>query len=83
MWRLKGKFNVPDSTHASEDDGTDASGQEITFTGINTNHKFTTTGKTAKAVNVDQGINPQVESTFFATVQTPDTVTAPDSVPQA
>lgn len=76
VWRLKGKFNIPDSTHASENDGTDANGQEITFTGINTNHRFTSTNKTAKAVNVDTSVNAQVEATFFATVQTPDTVTA-------
>lgn len=75
VWRLKGKFSIPDSTHASEDDGTDANGQEITYTGINTTHKFTATGKTAKAVNVDTGVNPQVEGTFFGTVQTPDSVT--------
>lgn len=87
VWRLKGKFNIPDSTHAAENDGTDANGQELTFTGINTTHKFELTAngvtkhKTVKAVNVDQGVNPQVEATFFATVQTPDTVTAP--VPQA
>lgn len=80
VWRLKGKFNIPDSSHKSEDDGTDASGQELTFTGINTTHKFElidggkTVNKTVKAINVDQGVNPQVESTFFATVQTPATV---------
>lgn len=76
VWRLKGKFNIPDSTHSTKNDGTDANGQEITFTGINTTHKFTKTGKTAKAVNVDRSVNPVVESTFFGTVQTPDTVTA-------
>lgn len=77
VWRLKGKFSVPDSTHATKNDGTDANGQEITFTGINTTHKFTATGKTAKAVNVDTGINKVVtETDFFGTVQTPDTVTA-------
>lgn len=76
VWRLKGKFNVPDETHATENDGTDANGQELTFTGINTNHKFTATGKSARAINIDQGINPQSESVFFATVQTPDTVEA-------
>lgn len=76
VWRLKGKFNIPDSTHVTEDDGTDANGQELTFTGINTGHKFTKTGKTAKAVNVDTSVNTEVnETTFFATVQTPDTVT--------
>lgn len=76
VWRLKGKFNIPDSTHATEDDGTDANGQELTFTGINTSHKFTKTGKTAKAVNVDTGINNITETAFFEKVQNPDTVTA-------
>lgn len=77
VWRLKGKFNIPDSTHATENDGTDGNGQELTYTGINTNHKFTATTKTAKAVNVDTSVNTTVtESNFFASVQTPDTVTA-------
>ena len=77
VWRLKGKFNVPDSTHASENDGAEANGQEIVFTGINTNHKFTAlNNKTAKAVNVDTSVNPVVEADFFAEVQTPDTVVA-------
>ena len=80
VWRLKGKFNIPDSTHNTENDGTDANGQEITFTGINTNHRFTATNKTAKAVNVDQSVNPQAESEFFGTVQTPDTVPAVSAI---
>lgn len=76
VWRLKGKFNIPDSTHASKDDGAEANGQEIIFTGINTNHKFTAlNNKTAKAVNVDTSVNTTVkEADFFAEVQTPDTV---------
>ena len=76
VWRLKGKFNIPDSTHGTKDDGAEANGQEIVFTGINTNHKFTIDGKkkTAKAVNVDTSVNAVEEATFFATVQTPDTV---------
>lgn len=78
VWRLKGKFNIPDSTHATKDDGAEANGQEIVYTGINTNHKFAVGGKnkTAKAVNIDTSVNANVkEDTFFATVQTPDTVT--------
>lgn len=76
VWRLKGKFSIPDSDHKTKDDGTDAMGQEITFTGINTEHKFSALGgKTAKAINVDTSVNTGVaESTFFASVQTPDTV---------
>ena len=81
VWRLKGKFNIPDSTHATEDDGAEANGQEIVFTGINTNHKFTSIGnKTAKAVNVDTSVNKVVEADFFTTVQTPDTVQATPTV---
>lgn len=74
VWRLKGKFNIPDSTHATKTDGAEANGQELTFTGINTEHRFTAIGKTAKAVNVDTGVNPVVEAEFFGEVQTPDTV---------
>ena len=74
VWRLKGTFSIPESTHNTEDDGTDAQGQEITFTGISTTHKFTKTGRGAKAVNVEAEGGADV-SNFFATVQTPDTVT--------
>lgn len=79
VWRLKGKFNIPDSTHANKDGGAEANGQEIVYTGINTNHKFTIGGKekTAKAVNVDTSVNTAVkEAEFFAELQTPDTVKA-------
>lgn len=78
VWRMKGKFNIPDSTHATKNDGAEANGQELTYTGINTNHRFTAIGnKTAKAVNVDTSVNKGVtEAKFFESVQTPDTVTA-------
>ena len=82
VWRLKGKFNIPDNTHATENDGTDANGQEIVYTGVNTNHKFTVDGKkkTAKAVNVDTSVKTTVkEDEFFATVQTPDTAVNPSA----
>lgn len=75
VWRLKGKFSIPDTTSATKDDGTDANGQEITYTGINTTHKFTATGKGAKAVNIDTSVNETItEEKFFGTVQTPDTI---------
>ena len=77
VWRLKGKFNIPDSTHATKDDGAEANGQELVFTGINTTHKFDAIGnKTAKAVNVDTSVNKVAEADFFGEVQTPDTVVA-------
>lgn len=74
VWRLKGTFNIPDQTNATEDDGTDANGQEITYTGISTTYKFTKTDSPAKAITVDTSVNPVDESTFFGSVQTPDLV---------
>lgn len=75
VWRLKGKFAVPSSTHKTKNSGTDASGQELTYTGINTTHVFEKTGKTAKAVVVKAETVKQTEAKFFETVQTPDSVT--------
>lgn len=77
VWRLKGTFNIPDQTSATEDDGTDANGQEITFTGISTTHKFTKTNEPAKSVTVNTGLDLIAnKANFFTTVQTPDTITA-------
>ena len=75
VWRLKGSFNIPAQTSATQNDGTDANGQEIVYTGINTTHKFTETSATAKAVNVDTSVNKTITAdTFLGTVQTPDTI---------
>lgn len=76
VWRLKGTFNIPDQTSQTENDGTDANGQEITFTGISTTHKFTKTGKAAKAITVNTGLGLANVTNFFDTVQTPDSVQA-------
>lgn len=76
VWRLKGKFGVPSDTHATKNDGTDANGQELTYTGINTTHRFTKRGKSERAVNVLKSKCPMDEATFFTKVQTPDTVKA-------
>lgn len=76
VWRYKGTFGIPDATHATENDGTDANGQEITYTGISTTHKFTKTGKRAKAINVDLGEALADVSTFFDQVTTPDDLKA-------
>ena len=75
VWRLKGKFSMPGTTSATKDDGTDANGQELTYTGISTVHKFTKTGKPARAINIDTSVNQTItEENFFATVNTPDTI---------
>ena len=75
VWRLKGTFNIPDETVATENDGTDSNNQELTFTGISTTHKFTK-GGSCKGIVVDARKEKIDVSTFFDTVQTPDTVTA-------
>lgn len=77
VWRYKGTFSIPDSTHATENDGTDANGQEITYTGISTTHKFAkNNNRGAKALNVDLGKDLADVSTFFTTVTTPDDLEA-------
>lgn len=77
VWRLKGTFSIPDSTHTTENDGTDANGQEVVFTGISTTHKFASLGnKPAKAINVDIAKGLADVSTFFDEVTTPDTLQA-------
>lgn len=67
VWRFKVKASLPDATHATKTDGTDANGQEIVFTGVNTNHKFTATGKSAKAINHTKG-DLITETDFFKEV---------------
>ena len=76
VWRLKGNFNIPDQTNTTQNDGTDANGQEIVYTGISTTHKFSKTGKGAKALNVDLSKNLADVSSFFDQVTTPDTLRA-------
>lgn len=77
VWRYKGKFALGDETNATINAGTDANGQELTFTGVSTIHKFTKNGnKGAKALIVDDGLGLANVSQFFATVTTPDSLTA-------
>lgn len=76
VWRMKGNFNIPDQTNTTQNDGTDANGQEIVYTGISTTHKFSKTGKGAKAINVDLSKNLADVSSFFDQVTTPDTLRA-------
>lgn len=79
VWRYKGTFNIPDQTNTTENDSTDASGQELVFTGISTTHKFTKTGKGSKALVVDVAKELADVSEFFDTVVTPDQLQAATS----
>lgn len=75
--RLKGSFSIPDVTSTTQDDGTEANGQTITFTGISTTAVFEKTGAPAKAVNIDTSVNTTItKDQFFNAVQTPDTIAA-------
>ena len=75
VWRYKTKCSMPEFKHNTINNGTDANGQELTFTSINTNYKFTTTGKTAKAINHKAG-SLITESAFFAEVMDIDKLKA-------
>lgn len=80
VWRFKGQFNIPDQTNATENEGTDANGQELVYTGISTTHKFEALGnKPAKAMNVDVAKGLADVSDFFTEVKTPDTLEAVDT----
>lgn len=74
VWRYKGKFSIPDEEHNTEDDGTDTSNMELTFTGINTTYKFKKYGDTARALIADERYEAIDYSTFFDKVNTPDTL---------
>lgn len=81
VWRLKGTFTVPEQTSATQNAGTDANGQTLTYTGISTTYKFNTvldpSGDKcpAKAVNIDTSVNTTMtEEAFFDSVKTPDDI---------
>ena len=78
VWRYKGTFNIPDEDSKTADNSTDASNISLVFTGIYTDHEFANgkgTGNkgTAKAMFIRKSNEVATETTFFATVVTPDT----------
>lgn len=74
VWRYKGKFSVPDQTHITKNDSTDANGQELTYMGIATASKFSKIGRQCKATNVELKKDLVDVSNFFDEVTTPDTL---------
>lgn len=79
VWRYKGTFALPSSEHTTEDNGTDSTNISLTYTGINTTHKFSKTGRTAKGV-----VSPSDkidEAKFFESVTTPDTLSGTVKAP--
>lgn len=73
VWRLKGSFNIPDETSATENDGTDTNNQQLTYTGVKTVTRFSD-GKRAKGIVIDERDGLADVSEFFDNVQTPDTL---------
>lgn len=86
--RLKGQFNIPEETYHTEDDGTDTENTQIEFTGIYTEYEFekgiydgtTWSASGVKGIVVDARYGLVDVSTFFNTVQTPDTISASGTV---
>lgn len=76
VWRLKGTFSIPDEETNTEDDGTDSSNQQLTFSGDRTIYKFIKTKKGVKAVVLDERDGKCDFDTFFEQVQTPDTISS-------
>lgn len=73
VWRLKGSFNIPDETSATENDGTDTNNQQLTYTGVKTVTRFSD-GKRAKGIVIDERDGLADVSKFFNKVQTPGTL---------
>lgn len=73
--RYKMKASIPDETVATENDGTDANGQEIKLTGVSTVFEFTK-GGSAKAVVCDTRYDAVDVSEWFTAVKTIDDLVA-------
>lgn len=73
FWASKGQFTGGDETHNTADDGTEGTNVEYTFTAVSTLKKFALNSKPCKFVKVSA--DNYDEDTFFASVQTPDTLT--------
>ena len=78
VWRMKGAFNYPDSTSATENDGTDTNNQQLVYTGVKTIYAFTNGGR-AKGVVVDERDGKTDCTDWFDDVVTPDTLTTFDT----
>ena len=83
VWRLKGTFSTPDQDNSTQNDSTDANGQELTFTGISTTFKFNKNNKPAMAVTVNTALDLIAnKANFFNSVQTPDTISPKTETPE-
>lgn len=76
VWRYKGSFGIPDETSQTENAGTDSNNQQLTYTGIQTQHIFTKPNSSQKALVVDERDGLADLDGFFSQVTTCDTLEA-------
>jgi phi13 family phage major tail protein len=82
--RLRGSFSIPEEDNQTENDGTDTTNTQITFTGIMTEHEFTKgryengqwQAASAKGIVVDERFGLVDFDDFFSAIQTPDSIQA-------
>ena len=78
VWRNKGSFGIPNSTSATENDGTDTNNQQLVYTGVKSIYEFTNGGR-AKGVVVDERDGKYDCTDWFNAVVTPDTLADGDT----
>lgn len=78
VWRNKGSFGIPNSTSATENDGTDTNNQQLVYTGVKSIYEFTNGGR-AKGVVVDERDGKTDCTDWFDSVVTPDTLATFDT----
>lgn len=73
FWFTKGSFAIPDDAAKTEGEDTDATGTELTYTAIQTIHRFSNSGKVCKRVVIDtETVELIADADWFAQVVTPD-----------
>ena len=75
VWCLKGTCSFGEETIVTKDDGTDSNGVQMTFSALETVHKFTKGGSQTQ-VMLPENDDKYDTSTFFDAVTTPDTLKA-------
>lgn len=78
VWRNKGAFAIPNSTSATENDGTDTNNQQLVYTGVKSIYEFTNGGR-AKGVVVDERDGKYDCTDWFNAVVTPDVLISGDT----
>lgn len=73
VWCLKGTCSFGEETIITRDDGTDSNGVQMTFSALETVHKFNKGGSQTQ-VMVEENDEKYDTTTFFETVTTPDTL---------